>query len=140
MQQSPIKDKDFGFIVNHETKFADIRHRALKEYIYRKTKHKKDKTILIPETTPGKIVVVSSCDRKETNYYLFEVVDFCPNWRDSFKYFGILLKTTDKNSLDRIRRIDVFNGTGGWGIFSNKKLIKISQEDIVWIEEKCTNF
>ena len=135
MQQSPLTDKDFGFIIDHETKFADIRHKALKEYINRKVKRKKDKITPVPEVSPGKqIITTQSGYRSDTQYYLYEVIDFCLNYHDSFEYFGILLKTTDKRHLDRIGRIDSFSAGHNWSL--SKKITKITSDKIKWLEEK----
>ena len=135
MQQSPLKDKDLGVVINYETKFADVRQKATEEHIQRKAKHKKDKTTPVPEATPGKIVVASS-DKFKSNkqYYLYEVVDFRLIWGKSFEYFGILLKTTCKEDLDRIGRIGSFGGAGLHWAF-NSKITKLTEDKIKWLEE-----
>jgi hypothetical protein len=136
MQQSPLKDKDLGVQISgshDEVKFADVRQRAKEEYIQRKAKHKKDKTIPVPEAYPGKQVVVTY-ERYKSNkqYHLFEVIDFKKLWSDQFTYFGVLLKTTDKESLDKIGRLDTFCGLEQHWSF-DKKLSKLTEDKIKWL-------
>lgn len=137
MQHSPLKDTDFGIVVDHEQKFADVRHKALKEYIHRKAKRKKGEQIPVPITSPGKLVVVSCNEYGNPKYYLFEVVDFClDRYNNNFNYIGILIKTSDPKSLDRIGRLDTFGSESRYSFFSQKKLTKFSQEDIKWLTTK----
>ena len=139
MQQSPLKDKDLGIQISgsyDEIKFADVRQKAKEEYIQRKTKHKKDKTTPVPETSPGKIVVTTKVGYKSpTHYHLFEVVDFIHLYDDKFEYFGILLKTTDKKSVNRIGRLGTFGGLEHYWS-SGSQLTKLTEDKIKWLEEK----
>ncbi len=138
MQKSPLTDRDIGLIVGgfDEVKFADIRHKALKEYVNIKKKRKKDKTTPIPEAWPGKQVVATQMSYKSRNYYyyLYEIVDFELYNNVEFKYFGILIKTTDKKALNRIGRLSVLDSEflhWSW----NLKISKNNPEDIKWLEE-----
>jgi hypothetical protein len=136
MQQSPLKDKDLGVIVGgyDETKFAEVRQKAKEEYIQRKTKHRKDKLTPVPEAYPGEIVVITYARfRKTPQYYLFEILDFMLSYDDKFKYFGILLKTTDKDGLNNIGRIDTFCGSEHHWMF-DKQLTKLKKDNIKWLE------
>jgi hypothetical protein len=137
MQQSPLKDKDLGVIVggHDEIKFADIRQKAKEEYVQRKAKRKKDKTTPVPETSPGKIVVTTKTGYKSpTHYHLFEVIDFSPLYGNRFEYFGILLKTTDKESVSRIGRLGTFGGLEHYWS-STTQLTKLTEDKIkLWLE------
>jgi len=133
MQQSPTTDKDLGLVINYETKFADIRQRAKDEYIQRKSKRKKDKITPVPEAYPGKIVVVCDQSMKERHYYLCEVVDF-NLWEYCFDYFGILLKTTNKDYLSNIGRLIGFTGSSRGWVF-RKSLTKLTEDKIKWLNK-----
>lgn len=141
MQQAPIKDKDFAVQISgsyDSIKFADIRQKSLKEYVDRKNKRKKEKEKItpVPEAFPGKTVVVSISEyHGKGNYYLYEVVDFVERKsHKDFKYFGILLKTTNKDALDRIGRLGSFSGTSnswGWDLH----ISKLPEDKIKWLNK-----
>jgi len=137
MQKSPVTDRDVGLMVgrSNEVKFSDIRHKALKEYINIKKKRKKDKTIPIPEAYPGEQIVTSRTKYKSnTHYFLCEIVDFELFSGTNFRYFGILIKTTDKKSLERIGRLCiVYDSSTSWDW--KLKISKNKPEDIKWLEE-----
>ncbi|HQF36499.1 MAG TPA: hypothetical protein PLL26_02550 [Candidatus Dojkabacteria bacterium] len=52
----------------------------------------------------------------------------------NFRYFGILIKTTDKKSLERIGRLCiVYDSSTSWDW--KLKISKNKPEDIKWLEE-----
>lgn len=106
--KSPTKDQDLGLKVTYEKKFNDIKQRAKEEErtLRNKKKEKKEKE---PKFKVEDQVVVTRTTYRSSNrfYHLIEVLDIFSDYI-SFNYYGILLKTTDKNMLNRIGRLIEF--------------------------------
>lgn len=102
--KSPITDKTLGVHVDHERTFADLRKKASDEYVERAKRRKKDKAIPLPTHKIGEQVVVSHWFHGKS-YSLIDIIDFHYEYSNRFSYFGIILKTTNKELKDRIGRL-----------------------------------
>jgi hypothetical protein len=137
--QNVVTEKHTGIVhdYNHE-KYGDVRHKAMNEYIERKNKARKDKTVKVPKYHPGQIVL--ACEQgsggKKKCYMVYEIVDFRHEvYRHEFTYFGILLKATDHKMLERVGRLDSVNETV-WYFSSHKHIIEEYNEktdSIKWL-------
>jgi len=140
MQQSPLKDKDLGIVVGgyDGVKFSEIRQKSLKEYVDRKNKRKKEKVKVtpVPAACPGQQIVCTGTGYGNNcqEYYLYEIVDFMITDRVSFKYFGILLKTSDKSAITRIGRLNSFGDGYSW--IHGSTITKLTEDKIKWLETK----
>lgn len=139
MEYSTIKDINYG-IVHDDEKFRDVRNKAVKEYMDKGKKKKKDDKVIVPKFLPGQEIVAvidGYGKRSPKKYCLVEVVDFEPS-HDGYKYYCIVRKTTTETMLDRIGRFimvddDSWFGNFGW------QYGKVKDENIHWIEEKENN-
>jgi len=123
--KAPVTDITLGIKLDHETKFRDVRKRARDEYIERAKKRKKDKEIPVPQHRIGDLIIYQ-IGMRNPHYNLMEVVDFVLEYRHSWKYYGILINTTDKEQLNRISRL---TDTGGW----RETIINVPINSIKWL-------
>jgi len=132
--QSPTTDKDLGIAHSPwgigDDKFRAVRQKAQEERQELKHRSKKDKTVKVPEHSPGDRVVVT-VGYRDRAYRLIEVVDFSGEGpRHSFRewlhdYYGILLKSTIKDDFGRIGRLCTFSGG---------RAAHVEENDIRWLE------
>jgi len=130
--KSPITDTTLGIKLGNDDKFRDVRKKAHDEYIERHKKRKKDPVIIAPAYKEGDVVVMVDgyCDKK---YFMIEIVDMFSRDKE-YSYFGIILKTTDKNAISRIGRIIMTGGNGGYYMFP--RIENIPPDSIKWLDEK----
>lgn len=112
MNNNPITEKHIGVLRDNwdGEKFSDVRHKAQNEFLERKLKAKRNKNkkeqINVPKLYPGKSYIIAKKSRSGTIYYYHcEVVDFYEDKYGNFVYYTILLKTTNKKSIQRIGRL-----------------------------------
>lgn len=133
METSPNTDKTVQVKKSYsKEKFRDIRSKAkeVEEVSYKKrNKNKREK---IPEYKIGQKVIISTGMQKR-DYCYVEVIDFMEK-HDSFSYFCIIEKTTDRKLLDRIGRLFLFDERNSF-FSSYWSPAKVSSEKgIRWIE------
>lgn len=107
MDRSSITTKDLG-ITNegHASKFREVRTKAWDEYIETKKISKRNKQLKVPKYKIDDILLVNSQYWNKTiDYTLLQIVDFYESSRGSFRYFGIVLKVTDRKKMNRIGRL-----------------------------------
>ena len=139
MEYSSDKNVTYG-IKNDGDKFRDVRNKAVNEYMDKGKKKKREPKVVVPKFQPGQeIVIVRDGYGKRTpkKYCLVEIVDF-EETRDSYKYYGIVLKTTTEDMLERIGRFVVVEECG-WFHAIGWQYGKIKNENIHWIEEEKWN-
>ena len=132
MEKSPITDKTLGIAhFSDVDRFAEIRSKAKKEWVDRHIKAKRNRKLPVPEyRIDQEIVIAKGFYKDNREYVLMKIVDFEEDSR-GFKYYGIVLKVTDKKMLDRVGR---FTTTGDhWFGFSPAN---VTPEKIKWVEEK----
>jgi len=129
VDKNPITDKTLGIPKVYE-KFAEVRQKARDEFVDSHKKAKRNKQERVSQYKPGDIVVLKDHNwiKQKSHYYMIEIIDFedCFN-RSVFKYYGILLKTTNSKSLSRIGRLVSF-GDDYWG----KVPANVPPESIKW--------
>ena len=123
--KSPTTDHTLGIHVDHSQTFADLRQKATDEYIERAKKRKKDKTITLPQHKIGDQIIVTH-GYQSKSYTLIEVIDFHDD-NVRYSYYGIILKTTNKDMKKRIGRL---YKTDSW-IFGGH-IENIPQDSIRW--------
>ena len=128
--KSPITDKSLGVVLDHETKFADVRSKAHEEYVERKRKYKRDKTIKIPNYKVGDLVVLVISHSKDRQYLLAKVIDWYENQYYEFEYYAIIQKVTNPKELNRIGRITHFTERRSW--FGHEAVV-VEDKLIKWI-------
>jgi len=130
--KSPITDKTLGVNAAMSEKFREVRAKAQDEYVERCKKKKKKPIVITPipaHYVGDRIVLVD--EGKIRQYTLMEVIDFCENWTAHFVYYGIILKTTDPEMLDRIGRITHENK---YGYCRASKSENIPEDSIKWLD------
>lgn len=127
---NPVTDKSLNIphTGHHADKFRSVRSKAKVDERERKTKAKRDKKVKIPKYSIGDEVVLTS-GYKSRHYILVEVIDFEERW-DSFEYYGILRKTTDPKTFERIGRLVKFDEYSKWS--SGYRPANVKNEKIRW--------
>lgn len=97
MLQSPITDNSIGLKTTE--KFRNVRNKAKQDEIIRKTKRNKQEKL--PRFKIDQQIILTNNISKNKDYHLMEVIDISP-YHNTYIYYGILLKTTNKNNLNRI--------------------------------------
>ena len=133
MSQNPVTQKHLGILPDtwSDQTFADVRHKAHNDYVERKKKAKRNKQVKVPKFYPSDLVVSSNGSFRDTNYCLYEVIDFEETYND-FTYFGILLMTTDRKLLPRIGRIREVRS--GWLRSDHIKKYEPKECKIKWLD------
>ena len=131
METSPITNASMG-IKNDGSKFRDIRAKAQEDSIARHKSKKKDKSVPVPLYKIDDEVVITNGGiwSKSKHYTLVKVVDFDIEM-DSFKYFGIVLKTTNPALINRIGRLREFSERQTW--MAREHAAKVTEQDIKWL-------
>jgi hypothetical protein len=117
-----------------DDKFKAIRHKAQHEFQQRKSSNKKKKQVPLPCYEVGDKVVLAK-ERKSRHYTYVEVLDFKEDMNKTFRYFAIILKVTDKKSLDRIGRLCTFR-EDGWAWWGDGNPANVIADGIKWIENE----
>ena len=146
MQKSPTNDKSLGIVVNHENSFAELRQRAMNEYIDRKKSIKKKKKepdeeiLLCPDS---KVVLINESFKDTRSYLLVEIVDFFEEtdsfWYGKeihFHYFGLVLAVSDEKMKKRIGHLTEFDTRERNSWISGLRYSKLKEKDVKpWIRE-----
>jgi hypothetical protein len=137
MQKSPINDKTLGVIVNSEAKFADIRQKALDDYVDRKKglKHKK-KEHGPPEIIPPgtNVVLHRETHRSDRIYYLVEIIDYNEKERDDVTYYGVIRKVSNGALIHRVGHLTSFTNSNWSWLSDGGSKTGLKEEDIKWIQ------
>jgi len=130
--ESPITDRTLGIKPSQSDKFREVRAKASDEYVERCNKKKKKPIIItpIPLYFIGDRVVVD-LEREKSQYLLVEIIDFREAWEGYFYYYGIILKVTEKEMVDKIGRIYHF-GENGYSRMRRSE--EISENKIKWTD------
>jgi hypothetical protein len=130
--KAPTTDTTLGITPDH-TKFRDVRQKAQDEYTERAKGRKKDPAAVVPKYTVGdRVVLVDGYSHK--HYHLIEIVDFFQARKNSkdFSYFGIMLKTTDKDMLHRAGRLIK---TSEMGYYRMPRIENVPADSVKWLED-----
>ena len=132
MDKSPLTEKHLGITYDSHEHFADVRQRARDDWEDRHIKAKRNKKDPIPEYRIDQEIVIARgryhTDARE--YVLIKIIDF-EQGDDRFKYYGIVLKVTDRKILDRVGRL--ICTSGHWfGYFP----ANVVPDKIKWLEEQ----
>ena len=133
MEKAPTTDKSLGIMHGCDYEgFAGVRQRAKSEWEDRHIKGKRNKQDPVPEFRVDQEIVVTKGyfknDKRE--YVLIKIVDF-EEESGSFRYYGVVLKVTNKDLLKRLGRL-ICTGQRWFGYYS----ANVSPEKIRWLEEK----
>jgi len=127
--KSPITDTTLGIRPDFSDKFRNVRQKAQDEYIERHKRRKKDPTIVAPKYKVGDVVVLQE-GFKCKFYHLIEIVDIRLRHLTDYSYFGIVLKTTNKDMLCRIGRL-IETGCNN-GYYFSPQIENIPADSINW--------
>lgn len=131
MMTNPLTDKSFQ-VKTIETKFAQVRSKSKEHEKIRKTK--KNKTYTAPKYRIGDEVVVYT-GYKNREYCLVEILDIEP-WiynSGTYKYYGIILKTTVERMKERIGLLVHFHASD-YGWMNGWCDANCTRDGIRWIE------
>jgi hypothetical protein len=131
--KAPITDTTLGIRPDHSDKFRNVRQKAQDEYIERHKRRKKDSTVIVPKYKVGDVVVLQE-GFKCKHYHLAEIVDIRLKHQKDYSYFGIVLKTTDKDMICRIGRLIETGGNGGY--WFSPCIENIPADSIKWLDTK----
>ena len=140
MDKSPTTDRHLDIALTSDIKFRDVRNRAKKdekERLKSKKKKKTEKEEIEPKYKIDDIVVIASgMFDKRRMYGLTKIVDIQKSRRRrTVEYFGILLKTTDSDLLDRIGGLISFEQGDLYRWSWAYETIDISPDSIKWLEK-----
>jgi len=140
MDKSPTTDKHLDISLTSDIKFRDIRNRAKKdenERLRSKKKKKLEKEEIEPKHKIDDIVVIASgMFDKRRMYGLTKIIDIQKSRRKrTVEYFGILLKTTDPDLLDRIGGLISFEQGDMYRWSWAYETINIQPDAINWIDK-----
>lgn len=141
MNKSPTTDKHLDIALTSDIKFRDVRNKAKKdekERLRSKKKKKVEKEELIPKYKIDDIVVIASgmFDRKRM-YGLAKIIDIQRSKRrNNIEYFGILLKTTDPDHLNRLGGLVSFEQGDMYRWSWTYETIAISPDSIKWLSKE----
>lgn len=132
MEKSPTTDKSLGIAhfcdVN---RFSEVRSKAKKEWEDRHIKAKRNRKEPAPEfRIDEEIVIAQGHYNQNREYVLMKIVDFEETFRNSFIYYGIVLKVTSKRMLGRVGRL--IQTSGHWFSWFPAN---VSPDGIKWLEE-----
>jgi hypothetical protein len=132
MEKSPITDKTLGIAhFSDVDRFSEVRSKAKKEWEDRHIKAKRNRRLPVPEyRIDQEIVVAQGFYQSNREYVLIKIVDFEESSR-SFIYYGIVLKVTRKEMLDRVGRL--LCTSGRWFGWFQANVIP---DKIKWLEEE----
>lgn len=132
MQKSPLTDKHLGVTTRgyDVTSFSEIRQKAKEELEERYKKVKKDKSLKLPRFNIGdEVVITSSYFNKNKLYTLAKVIDWEEERWNTFYYYGIIVKTTDKELRNRVGRLIKFSDEQR---YFNHSYANVNPEDVKW--------
>lgn len=142
MDKSPTTDRHIDVALTSDIKFRDIRNRAKKEEKERTRHSKKYKKKVEKEDIEPKykiddlVVIASGMFDKRRMYGLTKIVDIQKSRRRrSVEYFGILLKTTDSDLIDRIGGLISFEQGDMYRWSWAYETIDVSPDSIKWLEK-----
>lgn len=143
MEKSPTTDKHLDIALTSDIKFRDIRNRAKKDEKERsrpKRKKKDKKEEAISKCNIDDVVIICSgmFDSKR-RYGMAKIIDIQKSpRRDTFEYFGILLKTTDPDYIDRIGGLICFDQGDQyrWSWMYETTSIPPDTDSIKWLDKK----
>lgn len=132
MHKSPVTDKHLGVTVRGYDiqSFSEVRSKAKEELEERYIKQKRNKAIRLPMFNIDDEIVISHDYFRDNRYYtLIKVLDFDLTDRWYCTYYGIILKTTDKDLKNRIGRLIKFSEKTAYFHYS---YANIKPEDVKW--------
>lgn len=132
MQKSPVTDKHLGVSTKGYDiqSFSELRQKAKEELNDRYIKAKRNKALKLPLFKVDDELVIANDYFKDSKYYtLVKVLDFDLTDKWYCTYYGIILKTTDKNLKNRIGRLIKFSERTTYFHYA---YANIKPEDVNW--------
>lgn len=144
MDKSPTTDKHLDITLTSDIKFRDIRNKSKKEEKERsrpkRKKKKKEKEESIPKfNIDDTVIVCSGMFDSKRRYGMVKIVDIQKSpRRDTFEYFGVLLKTTDPDYIDRLGGLICFDQGDQfrWSWMYETTSIPPDTDSIKWLNKK----
>ncbi len=141
MDKSPTTDKHLDITLTSDIKFRDVRNKAKKEEKERLRSNKRKKTEkegISPKYKIDDVVVIASgmFDRRR-RFGLAKIIDIQKSERrNTVEYFGVLLKTTEPDHLDRIGGLIVFDQGDMYRWSWAYETINVPPDSIKWLDKK----
>jgi hypothetical protein len=130
MEKSPITDKTLGIPNFSEVnRFSEVRSRAKRDWEDQHIKGKRNKQLPVPEYRIDQEIVIAKGIYENRDYILIKIIDFEED--SKFKYYGIVLKVTEKKMLGRVGRL-ICTGGHWFGYYP----ANVTPEKIKWLEEE----
>lgn len=132
MQKSPVTDKHLGVTISgYDTKsFSELRKKAKEELEEAYRKQKRNKAIKLPQfSVDEELVITHDYFQNTKTFTLVKVLDFDLTDRWYCTYYGIILKTTDKNLKTRVGRLIKFSEKTSYFQYA---YANINPEDVKW--------
>lgn len=141
MNKSPTTDKHLDISLTSDIKFRDVRNKAKKQEKERLRSSKRKKSekpeIEAKYKIDDVVVIASGMFDNKRMYGLSKIVDIQKSKRrNNIEYFGILLKTTDPDHLDRIGGLVSFEQGDMYRWSWAYETIPVSPDSIKWLTKE----
>jgi hypothetical protein len=130
MEKSPTTDKTIGVAHFYDIdRFSEVRSRAKRDWEERHIRGKRNRHLPVPEYRIDQEIVIAKGIHDNRDYILIKIIDFEED--SKFKYYGIILKVTEKKMLSRVGRL-ICTGGHWFGCYP----ANVSPEKIKWVKEE----